>query len=223
MSDQPVGRVQSAADIARVRRRARMTQMAEAGFSQTATAQALGTSRASVMRFAKSSGVVFVPRAAGTGGEEVIREICGAQDIPVRDPDDYREAIQDMKPTAAVDHLLGLLDGLTHQLPEMSLSPLPGLNLTRLEARLLHHLDRHRNRPVTSEALMFAMYQLRPDRDWPDTNIVGIRICSIRRKLRLADISGVQIETCRGVGFSLRLSDGTRPNWYCTSHSGARA
>lgn len=221
MSDQPAGQIQSAADIARVRRRARMTQMAEAGFSQTRTAHALETSRASVLRFAKASGVVFAPRGVGTGGEDVIRDICGADDIPVRDHDDYREAIQDMKPTAAVDHLLGLLDGLTHQLPEMSLSPLPGLSLTRLEARLLHHLDRHRNRPVTEEALMFAMYQLRPDRDWPDTNIVGIRICNLRRKLRLAE--GIRIETFRTVGFCLRVSDGIRLDWHSPPVEGTRA
>ncbi|MBN2629389.1 MAG: winged helix-turn-helix domain-containing protein [Rhodobacteraceae bacterium] len=222
MSDQPAGRVQSATDIARIKRRARMAQMADAGFSQTSTAQALGTSRASVLRFAKSSGVVFAHRAAQVGGEDVIREICGAGDIPVRNPDDYREAIQDMKPLDAVDHLLGLLDGLTHRLPEMSLAPLRGLALTLLEARLLHHLDRHRNRPVAAEALMFAMYQLRPDRDWPDTGIVGIRVCHLRRKLRQAQISGVRIETCRSFGFCLRVSDGVRLDWNIAPAEGTR-
>jgi hypothetical protein len=222
MSDQPVGRIETGTDVARIKRRARMKQMAEAGFNQTQTAEALGTSRTSVQRFAQSNSIVFAQRMARSGGEDVIREICDADDISINDPDNYREAIQDMKPGAAVDHLLGLLDGLTHQLPEMSLSPLPGLILTRLEARLLHHLNRHRNRPVATEALMFAMYQLRPDRDWPDTGIVGTRICNLRRKLRQAEISGVRIEACRAVGYCLQVNDGVRFDWQSAPSNGTR-
>ena len=213
MTDQPAAVIQSAKDIACIKRRAKMQNMAEAGVSITQTARSLGTSRASVYRFAQKSGVAFQHRPPETGRHNLIQEICRAEDIRIHDPDDYRAAIQDMKPMAAIDHLLGLLDGLTHRLPEMSLTPLPGLALTRLEARLLHHLDRNHNRPVSQEALMFAMYQLRPDQDWPETSIVDVRICRLRRKLRLAKITGLKIETCRGVGMCLRLSDGIRLDW----------
>lgn len=222
MTDQPNGVIRTATDIARIRRRARMQQMAEAGFTITRTAEALGTSRTSVLRFAKSSGVGFQQRSSRPGADDELRQICDGRDIRVRDLDDYREAIQDMKPLVAVDHLLGLLDGLTHHSPEMSLAPLPGLALTRLEARLLHHLDRCRNRPVTAEALMFATYQLRPYQDWPDTRILDVRVCHIRRKLRLARISGVWIDTCRGFGFRLRLSHDLRLDWRCAPADGDR-
>lgn len=200
-----------------------MQQMAEAGFGVTQTARSLGTSRASVHRFAKSSGVVFQYRPTETGRQDAIDAICRAEDIRLYDPDDYREAIQDMKPMAAVDHLLGLLDGLTHRLPEMSLTPVPGLALTRMEARLLYHLDRNRNRTVPQEALMFAMYQLKPDQDWPATTIISVRVCRLRRKLRLAKISGIRIETCRGVGICLRLSDSVSLDWRAAPADGEGA
>lgn len=222
MRDRPPAAIQSARDIACIKRRAKMQHMAEAGFSITQTALSLGTSRTSVYRFAKSSGVVFRHRPAEADMQDAIHESCRAEDIRIRDTDDYREAIQDMKPIAAVNHLLGLLDGLTHQLPEMSLSPLPGLSLSRLEARLLHHLDRRRSQPVTEEALMFTMYQLRPDQDWPATKIVGVRVCNIRRKLRLANVSGVRIDTCRSVGFCLRVSNGVRLDWRSAPGEGPR-
>lgn len=214
MTDQPTGTIHSAKDIARIKRRAKMQLMAEAGINMTRTAAALGTSRASVLRFAKRSGVSFEPRAPHAERDGAVQDICVANDIHVRDNDDYREAIQDMKPLAAVDHLLGLLDGLTHRLPEMSLTPLPGLALTRLEARLLHHLDRRRDCPVAQETLMFAMYQLRPYEDWPDTRLVDVRICHLRRKLRQAKITAVWIDTFRNFGFCLRVKDGVRLDWY---------
>lgn len=222
MTDQPHAALHTDADIARVKRLTKMQRMAEAGFTITQTAQALETSRASVLRFAKRNGVVFHQRTSKPGAEDELPSIVTDSEIRVRDVDDYREAVQDMKPLVAVDYLLGLLDGLTHQLPEMNLSPLPGLSLSRLEARLLHHLDRRRNQPVTEEALMFALYQLRPDKDWPGTKIIAVRVCNIRRKLRLAKISNVQIDSCRGVGFCLRVSSGVRLDWYSKPDAGTR-
>jgi hypothetical protein len=223
MTDQPANTIHTATDIARIRCRAKMQQMAEAGFSMTRTAQSLGTSRAAVYRFAKSSGVVFQHGPPDTSTPDRVHEICQAPAIRVRDHDDYREAIQDMKPMVAVDHLLGLLDALTHRLPEMSLTPLPGFTLTRLEARLLHRLDRSRNQPVTQESLMFAMYQLRPFQDWPDTSIIGVRIFHLRRKLRAAKIKTIRIETSRSLGTCLRLSDDVRLNWRGTVADGEGA
>jgi len=221
MSDQLSKILHTGKDISRIRQRARMQQMAEAGFSKTRTAAALGTSRASVHRFAKSSGVRFQKRPAQARQQELPQPPVEAGDIAILDPDDYREAIQDMKPIAAVDHLLGLLDGLTHQIPEMSLTPVPGLTLTRLEARLLYHLDRHRGRPVTQEALMFAMYQIRPYDDWPDTRVVGVRLCGLRQKLRQPDVPGLRIETRWGVGFCLRVDTGVTLDWHATHPAGA--
>ena len=223
MTDQPSATIRSATDIARIRCRARMQQMADAGFSITRTAQSLGTSRAAVYRFAKSSGVVFLHRPSDTGTPDTIHKICQAPAIRIRDLDDYREAIQDMKPIVAVDHLLGLLDALTHRLPEMSLTPLPGLALTRLEARLLHRLDRSRNQPVAQESLMFAMYQLRPFQDWPDTSIISVRIFHLRRKLRAAKIKDLRIETSRNLGTCLRLSADIRLDWHGTFADGEGA
>ncbi|SLN77032.1 winged helix-turn-helix domain-containing protein [Roseisalinus antarcticus] len=221
MSDQTPGPLHTGNDINRIRQRARMRQMAEAGFSRTRTAEALGISRATVQRFAKSSGVRFQQHRARSSQQDIPQPPVETDDIAILDPDDYREAIQDMKPIAAVDHLLGLLDGLTHQLPEMSLTPLPGLILTRLEARLLYHLDRHRGRPVTQEALMFAMYQIRPYDDWPDVSIVNVRLCRLRQKLGDPEVPGLRIETCRGVGFCLRVDTGVTLDWHAAPPTGA--
>lgn len=223
MSDQRPGPLHTGKDISRARQRAVMQQMAEAGFSKTRTAQALGTSRSSVHRFAKSSGVRFQKRPDRNSQQEIPQMTREAGDIAILDPDDYREAIQDMKPIAAVDHLLGLLDGLTHQLPEMSLTPLPGLTLTRLEARLLYHLDCCRGRSVTQEALMFAMYQIRPYDDWPDIGVVSVRLCQLRRKLRHPGVPGLRIETCRGIGVCLRLDPGVTLDWHAPPPTGTPA
>jgi hypothetical protein len=223
MSDQPAGITHTGEDLSRIRQRAKMQQMADAGFNKTRTTQALGISGTSVHCFEKKSGVRFQKGRSQIGREDANVQTRDAGDMRVIDPDDYREAIQDMKPTAAVDHLLGLLDGLTHQLPEMNLTPMAGLTLTRLEARLLYHLDRNRARPVTQEAVMFAMYQIRPYEDWPEISIVGVRICKLRQKLRHPEVSGLRIEVCRGIGFRLRVDKGVTLDWYRTPHARASA
>jgi DNA-binding response OmpR family regulator len=68
---------------------------------------------------------------------------------------------------------------------------------------------------------MFAMYQLRPFDDWPDTGIVGSRIFHLRRKLREAKIRDVRIETCKGFGACLQLGNGVQLDWFGTSADGA--
>lgn len=213
MFEQINSKVETGQDITRKHQQAKMRRMAEAGFNKTSTAQALGVSRSAVTRFARNANVVFSRRPDGRPDPGTIKRILEAPEASLIDGDDYREAIQDMKPAAAVDHLLALLDGLMHQLPEMTLSPLPGLTLTRLEARLLYHLDRHARRTVSHEALMFAIYQLRPDDQWPDTNVLNVMICKIRRKLRKADITEVAIKTIPGEGFQLHVASGVTLHW----------
>jgi len=205
--------IKTGQDIIRMHQQAKMRRMAEAGFNKTSTAQALGVSRSAVTRFARSTNVVFSRTPDGRPDPATVKRILEATEASLIDGDDYREAIQDMKPAAAVDHLLALLEGLMHQTPEMTLSPLPGLTLTRLEARLLYHLDRHARRAVSREALMFAIYQLRPDDQWPDTNVLNVMICKIRRKLRKADITQVAIKTIPGAGYQLHVASGVMLQW----------
>lgn len=202
-------------DIERVQRRRRMARLARAGLTQTQTAELLGTSRASVARYEKRSGTRFRrgrPGQAEPRDSAAARLIAMAELQPV-DAGDYREAIQEMKPMEAVNALLGLLDGLTLKLPEMSLEPLPGLRLTRQQARILYHLDRRRGRLVPYESIMHALYQLEPEDSWPQVKIVSVYLMQIRARIREAGIEGMRIETVPGAGLRLHLAPGTELDW----------
>lgn len=88
---------------------------------------------------------------------------------------------------------------------EVDQSPLinlPGAaRLTRMEHKTFNLLLARKNKTVSCDAIMSAMYSDQPE-DEPGIKIVQVRMCKMREKLRN---SGIIIETIWGVGY--RLTD----------------
>jgi two-component system cell cycle response regulator CtrA len=204
-SDVGLAAVTSRCDIGVLERRVKMAALAQVGATPSQAAAALGTSRASVTRMEKATGVTF-RRDEKTG----LKPLEGAVEAALQagallvDPDHLRERAMDMKPLDAVDFLLGIVEGLTHRLPEMTLEPFPGLLLSKMEARLLHHLDLRDGKPCTKEALMAALYHSEPG-DWPEVKIIDVFVCNLRKKLKGTPFT---IHTIWGVGYRLEGASG---------------
>lgn len=211
-SDMGLNAVCSRRDIGVLNSRVKMAALAQVGATQTQAAEALGTSRASIRRMELATGVSF-RRDDRTG----LKPLPGAVDAALEatatliDPDHLRERAYDMKPLEAVDYLLGILEGITHRLPDMTLEPAPGLRLTKQEARLLHHLDLRDGKAATKEALMAALYHAEPG-DWPEDKIIDVFVCKLRKKLVGTPYS---IETVWGIGYRLlgASGDNNRLDW----------
>lgn len=207
-----IARVSSRRDLDVVERRVKMAALAQAGCTTTQAASALGTSRASIRRMEQSTGVLF-RRDDRTGlkpREDAVETALQAEAVLI-DPEDLRERAMDMKPLDAVDFLLGILEGLTHRLPVMTLEPWPGMRLSKQEARLLHHLDLRDGKVATKEALMAALYHEEPG-DWPEIKIIDVFVCKLRKKLEETPFS---IVTVLGVGYRLEgaSGDNSRLDW----------
>lgn len=82
------------------------------------------------------------------------------------------------------------------------------VRLTDQEQRLLRILGERKNLPVNKDVVTSALY--RTEADEPDTKIVDVLVCRIRRKLREAGASG-HIATHWGKGYSLRENAGKDP------------
>lgn len=211
-SEAGIARVTSRRDLDVVERRVKMAALAQAGCTPTQAASALGTSRAAIRRMEQATGVSF-RRDDRTGlkpREDAVETALQAEVVLI-DPEDLRERAMDMKPLDAVDFLLGILEGLTHRLPVMTLEPWPGIRLSKQEARLLHHLDLRDGKAATKEALMSALYHEEPG-DWPDIKIIDVFVCKLRRKLEETPFS---IVTVCGVGYRLEgaSGDNSRLDW----------
>jgi hypothetical protein len=208
-SDVGMPAVRSLKDLKVVNNRAKMAVLARAGATQTQAAEELGTSRASVARMERATGVTF-RRDNYTGLRSDLSDVV-YEDAVLIDPEDLRQRAYDMKPLDAVNYLIGILEGLTHRLPDMTLKPWPGMRLSKVEARLLHHLDIRGGRVCTREAIMTALYHSEPG-DWPDIKIVDMFVCKLRKKLVQTPFT---IETVWGVGYRLlgAGSDNSRLDW----------
>ncbi len=214
MSPAEVGipRVHSRRDLDVVKARVKMAALAQVGATQTQAAAALGTSRASIRRMEQATGVTFRrDDRTGLKPRESAVEAALQAGVMLVDPEDLRERAMDMKPLEAVDYLLGIVEGLTHRLPTMTLEPWPGMRLSKQEARLLHHLDLRDGKPATKEALMAALYHEEPG-DWPEVKIIDVFVYKLRKKLVGTPFT---IETIWGVGYRLlgASSDNMRLDW----------
>ncbi len=77
------------------------------------------------------------------------------------------------------------------------------LDLTPREFQLLEHFMLHPEDVVRRTELLEKVWDMHFD---PESNVVDVHVGNLRRKLREANFDGL-IQTVRGVGFCLKLSD----------------
>ena len=80
------------------------------------------------------------------------------------------------------------------------------LDLTPREFQLLEHFMLHPEQVVRRTELLEKVWDMRFD---PETNVVDVHVANLRRKLRYTGYEGL-IQTVRGVGFSLKQSNGSQ-------------
>ena len=80
------------------------------------------------------------------------------------------------------------------------------LDLTPREFQLLEHFMLHPEDVVRRTELLEKVWDMHFD---PESNVVDVHVGNLRRKLREANFDGL-IQTVRGVGFCLKLSDSDR-------------
>lgn len=191
----------------------RATVLAAAGFSATETAWLLDTSRASVNRARHRMGLAWKTPDMDA--------FLGDAARVVRDPAFIEAALQtggearslydliaDMKPTAAIEHLVSVIEDLLWTWGRDSLCPAPGLLLTPLEARILRLLDRRCGSLVAYENLIAGVYAEVPEDRRPQPRALAVSMCSLRKKIAAAGIAA-DIITEWGVGFRLKAAPGT--------------
>ncbi len=81
------------------------------------------------------------------------------------------------------------------------------LDLTPREFQLLEHFMLHPEQVVRRTELLEKVWDMHFD---PESNVVDVHVGNLRRKLRYAGYDGL-IQTVRGVGFSLKQSNGSQP------------
>lgn len=191
----------------------RVGVLAAAGFTQTEAAWLLSSSRSAMARAAGRLGIRWP--AMGAGPDAVPDRPAPARDAALTEAvvaaaekgRDLYEIVGDMKPAAALDHLIWLLGELLHDAQSQSLSPYPGLNLRSAEARLVYALFRRRGRAVSRANLLAMAYAEVPEAEWPAEKIIDIMVCTVRQKLVAAEVPA-RIETSWGTGYALHVEDG---------------
>ncbi len=123
-------------------------------------------------------------------------------------PAGYHDAIATMRPLEAVDYLVHLLDQLLWQGRVHGVEPVAGCRLTHKEAQLTYFLHRQAGRIVATEAIMHALYSDRTDGDMPNTTMISVLACKIRRKLK-PHVTIIRTEA----GTALHLAPGTQLDW----------
>jgi DNA-binding response OmpR family regulator len=118
----------------------------------------------------------------------------------------WKDAIQDMTPLDAVEHLVGILEELVWD-PPLSRSPLPGVHLTPSEARALYLLSRRGRAP--REALLAAICADRTCGDMPEPQLVSVTVCKVRKKLDGNDLRIVPVNR-----FGYRLEGTAELQWH---------
>lgn len=81
------------------------------------------------------------------------------------------------------------------------------LDLTPREFQLLEHFMLHPEQVVRRTELLEKVWDMHFD---PESNVVDVHVGNLRRKLRYAGCDGL-IQTVRGIGFSLKQSNGSQP------------
>lgn len=92
-----------------------------------------------------------------------------------------------------IAHLRFAIDEMTGR-PEPT-EILPGEHLTPSDVRIFSALTAQRGKIVSREGLLTALCYDRPDCDWPDINIVDVRVCILRKKV------SASIRTVHGEGY----------------------
>lgn len=78
-------------------------------------------------------------------------------------------------------------------------------NIGPSAAVLLDLLWRRRPNIVTKDLLYDALYQLRPDSEWPDPAIINVFVCKLRRKIEGCPL---EIQNIWGRGYRLVINTG---------------
>ena len=167
-----------------------------------------GADRVEAVRSRIKAGFTMNQVAVDTGLHfSTVRRCMADNDIPepgrMRPARTWRDAIQDMTPAEAVEHLSHLLEEITWA-PPMGREPVPGVRLRPLECKMLRVLHAAGGNVVTRGAMLSAMYDDRQG-DSAAERTPDVYVCHLRRKLSGA---GVKIVTHWGEGWSLRLAEG---------------
>lgn len=162
------------------------------GMCPQALAREIGLKRNDVVYAEKKFGV-RLPRSRG--------KYSGARSL--------RQTIGDMKPAAAIEHLLGIIETYIPPLEEVCGWFLPGVRLTPLQTRLVLALARHPGRLFSTEQIMLKLYG-DLNTDAPSPKIVQVLICKVRP---LIAPLGFSIETVYGHGVRMHVPDGIEFPW----------
>lgn len=118
---------------------------------------------------------------------------------------DHREVVQDMKPLAAVEYLLDVIEAILPPIDADLDWAWPGIHLTPQEKRVVRVLALSRL-PVSRELLFGALNGDRASLPLEgDGKIVDVLLCSLRRKLSPA---GLRIVNHYGMGWTVELPEG---------------
>jgi hypothetical protein len=120
-------------------------------------------------------------------------------------PETIRKIAEEMRPSDAVQYLLGIIDeivpglsGDDHEIDDLD------VNFTPQQRRILIYLVEAEGRTVTRRAIAETLYSTRSDDDYPDEKIIDVHISHIRKKL--PETFGV-IETAWGRGYRFVLAE----------------
>lgn len=149
------------------------------GMSSTELAEEFGCSRTAVTRRARKLGI----------------RIFGNKKVSVKT---IRATASDMKPSDAVEYLLDLIEDMwPHHDDDLVLEAVLH-GFTSKEAQLLISLTS--DRVLTKEMAVDSLYAFQPHGEIPETKIIDVFVCKIRKKLR--DLKwDFEIKTIWGRGY----------------------
>lgn len=156
----------------------RALAMAKEGMTTPQIAEELGISDATARRYLREADVRALQRAEQS----------------------VRQRVEQMRPSEAVDYLLGVVDALTGALGDAEDISRFG-KFSHSETRVLARLLASAPGLVTKDQLYHALTYDRVG-EYPDEKIVDVYICKIRKKLR-----GARIVTQWGVGFRIEVEE----------------
>lgn len=163
----------------RIKDTERLKQLVADGHSVASIAGEFDVSRMSVARALKRNNIADV-----TDGRQSVTTL--------------RKAVEDMKPSEAVEYLLEVIEEFTpSEDAEKVMKIMSLLPVTQLEAKLLLILATRRGNPVSKNQIMNVLYAHRVSGEVPDEKIVDVKIHSLRKKLNL------NITTIWGIGFMI--------------------
>lgn len=90
-----------------------------------------------------------------------------------------RDAVQDMRPTEAVEYLLSIVEELTGYAPDQERE----FGMTPMEYALLSVLRTRPGRVVTKEHLWSHLYHAMHTDERPEIRVLSVHVCKLRKKL----------------------------------------